>query len=67
MNDAEQEKYIQWLKDTDRMKYELTDVFINDNGQIKTEKKMAWVARTTPNDWEEYCKVTESKIVTGGI
>jgi hypothetical protein len=61
------EEYIQWLKDTDRMKYEMTDVFTNDNGQVKVEKKMAWVARTTPNDWEEFCKDTGNKNVLVGI
>jgi hypothetical protein len=59
-NLAEQEKegYIQWLKDTGRMKYELTDIFINDNGEIKTEKKMAWVMKNTPGDWKKFCEET---------
>jgi len=51
-------EYIQWLKDTGRMKHELADVIVNDDANIKTEKKMAWIAHNTPNDWKEFCKAT---------
>lgn len=65
--DQIKEKYFQWLKDTGRMEYKLTDIFINDNGIIKTEKKMAWIAHTTPSDWEEFCNITDNKYITGSI
>jgi hypothetical protein len=61
IGDQIKEEYFQWLKNTGRMKYELTDVFINNNGVINTEKKMAWVAHTTPDDWEEFCELNEKK------
>ena len=53
-------EYVQWLKDTGRMKYKLTGVWVNDNGVMKVEKKMAWVTHTTPNDWKEFKKERES-------
>lgn len=56
-------EYMQWLKDTGRMKYELIDVIVNDNDNIKTEKKMVWVAHNTPNDWKEFCKATGREYV----
>jgi len=56
MNNKLMEEYLQWQKDTGRFKQELTDVIVNDNGVIKTEKKMAWVAKTSPEDWREFCK-----------
>jgi hypothetical protein len=62
---TEQDKndYIQWLKDTGRMIYKLTDIFINDNGVIKTEKKMAWVAKVSIEDWKEFCKATNREYI----
>jgi len=54
-------EYIQWLKDTGRMKHELIDVIVNDDGNIQTEKKMAWVTHNTPNDWKEFCQDTNRK------
>jgi len=30
-------EYIQWLKDTGRMKHELAEVIVNDGGNIKEE------------------------------
>jgi len=55
-NEKLMEEYLQWRKDTGRFKQELTDVIVNDNGVIKTEKKMAWVVKTTTDDWREFCK-----------
>jgi hypothetical protein len=51
------EEYIQWLKDTGKMTYQLTDVFVNDIDVIKTEKKMAWSAKTSHKDWKEFCDI----------
>ena len=55
-NDKLMEEYLQWRKDTGRFKHELTDVIINNNGEIKTEKKMACVIKTSPDDWREFCR-----------
>jgi len=49
-------EYLQWSKDTGRFKYKLTDVIVNDNGVIKIEKLMAWVMKTSPDDWREFCR-----------
>jgi len=55
-NEKHMEEYLQWRKDTGRFKQELTDVIVNDNGVIKTEKKMAWVMKILPDDWREFCR-----------
>jgi len=55
-NDKLMEEYLQWSKDTGRFKYKLTDVIVNDNSVIKTEKLMAWVMKTSPEDWREFCR-----------
>jgi len=55
-NDKLMNKYLQWLKDTGRFKHELTDVIVNDNGIIKTEKKMAGVMKTSHDDWRKFCR-----------
>jgi len=52
------DEYIQWLKDNRIPKQELRDVYINDNGEFKTEKKMVWEFKTSQDDWEEFCKET---------
>ena len=56
--EEDQEEFIQWMKDAGRAKYELTDIHLNEDGEIKTIKKMAWVIKTTPEDWKEFCEVT---------
>jgi hypothetical protein len=63
ITEQDKDEYIQWLKDTGRMKHELTDIFINDNGTIKTEKKMAWVAKSSIDDWKEFCKATNRNYI----
>jgi len=55
-NDKLMEEYLQWSKDTEKFKHELTDIIIDDNGKIKTEKKMTSVVKTSPEDWREFCK-----------
>jgi len=50
------EEYIQWRKDTGKFRHELRDIIVNDNGVIKTEKKMACVINTSPEDWKEFCE-----------
>ena len=52
------DEFTQWQKDTGRIKYEPTDIYVNENGKIKVEKKMAWVMDTSPKDWREFCKET---------
>jgi hypothetical protein len=54
----DREDYFQWLKDTGKMKYELTDVFINKDGVLHNEKRMAWCGKTSPEDYREFCKET---------
>jgi hypothetical protein len=61
LNDKDVDNFLQWQKDTGRMKYELTDIAINDNGNIKFEKQMVWVSHNTPDDWREFCKDTGRK------
>ena len=57
-NQKDLNEYIKWQKDNGKAKYQLTTVVINDNGEIKTEKIMAWVMNTSPDDWKEFCKDT---------
>lgn len=54
-------KYFQWAKDNGNARYELTDVFINDNGEFKKEKKMAWVLETNSVNWRKFCEETDSE------
>jgi hypothetical protein len=56
--EKDKEEFIQWLKDNGKMNYELTDVYVNNDGEIKLEKKMAWVAKTCSEDWRKFCKIT---------
>jgi hypothetical protein len=63
ITEQDKDEYIQWLKDTGRMKYKLTDIFVNDNGVIKTEKKMAWVAKVSTEDWKEFCNATSREYI----
>jgi len=58
ITDKDQEEFIQWLKDTIIPECKLIDVFVNNNGEIKIEKKIALSFHTTPNDWKEFCDVT---------
>ena len=58
ITEKDSEDYKQWLKDTGRLKYELTDVFVNNDGEITTEKRMAWTMKTSPEDWKEFCETT---------
>ena len=51
--------YLQWLINHGRARHELTDVYVkNHNGEVSTEKVMAWVISNTPEDWKKYCKET---------
>jgi hypothetical protein len=52
------EEYIQWLNDTGRMSYELTNIVVNYNENYRFEKKMAWVSHNTPNDYKAFCEAT---------
>ena len=58
ITEQDQNEFIQWLKDTRKPEYKLRDVFVNNNGEIKIEKKMALSINITPNDWKESCDVT---------
>jgi len=57
-NEKDLDDYIEWQKNSGKLRYELTDVIINNNNEIKTEKKIAWVIDTSREDWKEFCKVT---------
>lgn len=58
LTEKDKNDYLQWLKDTRKAKYGLTDVFVNINGEIKVEKRMAWTMNTSPEDWKEFCNTT---------
>lgn len=58
ITEQDQNEYIQWLKNTGRSVYKLTDVYVMENEKVSIEKKMAWVSKVTPNDWYEFCKET---------
>ena len=59
MNNEEiRKEYLQWLKDKDKTKQELVDVFVDVNGEIKTEKKMICIMKNSPEDWREFCEDT---------
>ena len=60
MNNEEiRKEYFQWLKEKGKTKQELVSVFVNVDGEIKTEKQMACVIRNTPEDWKEFCEDTD--------
>lgn len=50
-----EKNFRQWMIGKGKAKQELTDVFINNNGNIHTEKRMAWIIDVTPNDYKEFC------------
>lgn len=56
----------QWMIDKGKAKRELTNIMVNDNGSIKTEQKMAWVIKSSPENWREFCKDTKREY-TGEI
>jgi len=67
MNNIEKEEldeFLQWKKDNGKFEYKLTDIYVNDNGEIKTEKKIAMIIKRTPNDWKEFCRVTGKKCIS---
>ena len=48
MNNIEKEEldeFLQWKKDNGKFEYKLTDIYVNDNGEIKTEKKIAMIIK----------------------
>jgi hypothetical protein len=51
-------EFLQWLKDKGKMKNELTDVFVNDNGTIKAEKRMGEIYNISPDVYKEFCEAT---------
>lgn len=51
-----EESFAQWMISKGKAKQELVDIFVNENGNFKIEKRMAEVIKTTPNDWEEFYK-----------
>ena len=57
-NEKDANDFTQWMIEQGKTKRELADVFINDNGEIKIEKKMAWVIESTAEDWEDFCNDT---------
>lgn len=63
MEDLElvREKFIQWLKDHEKMEYKLADICKNNNGEIEIVKEMAWMGSVTLHDWETFVKETGIK------
>lgn len=57
-NQKDKDDFFQWGKDTGKIKYELAKVLVNNNGVFEYENKMAWVLRTSPEDYKEFCEVT---------
>lgn len=54
----EGEEYLEWAKANGKCNYELADVYIKDNGELKIEQKMCWVMKTSPDDYKQFCKET---------
>lgn len=50
-----EKNFRQWMIGKGKAKHELTDIFVNDNGNVHTEKKPAWIIDVTPNDYKEFC------------
>jgi len=50
-------EYIQWLKDNGKAEYKLDNVYYKDNKTIKCKKEMIWKFNSTPEDFEEFCKI----------
>ena len=53
-NEKDIDDFMKWMIEKGKAKRELTDVFTNDNGEIKIEKKMAWVIEITAEDWKDF-------------
>lgn len=51
-------EYLQWLRSKGKSEQGLTNVFVNNNGNVTTEKRMAEIVHNTPEDWKEFCKET---------
>jgi len=58
ITDKVKDEFIQWLKDTGRLEYKSSDVFVNNDGEMKIEKRMAWSMDITPKKWKEFCDIT---------
>ena len=58
-NEKDADDFLQWMKDKGKAKEGLTDVYIrNENDEVTIEKRMAWVVKSTPEDWKEFCNDT---------
>ncbi len=60
------DEFLQWQKDSGKAKYGLTDIYVNDNGKMSIEKRMAWIIKISPEDWKEFCNATNREC-TGKI
>ena len=60
MKDREQlhNEFAEWLKNKGKSSYGLQDIYINDNGKMKIEKRMATIIQIDFNDWFDFCKET---------
>ena len=58
LTEQDKNEYLQWLKNTGRSVYKLTDVYVMENEKVGIEKKMAWISKISPSDWYEFCKKT---------
>lgn len=58
ITDQIKDEYIQWLKDNGKLKQEPRDIYVNINGEMKIETRMAWTMNTSPQDWQDFCEST---------
>ena len=54
----DREDYFEWAKNKGKLKYQLADVFVNKDGVLQIEKKMAWCGTTSPEDYKAFCLET---------
>ena len=59
----DKDDFIQWCKNTGKAEYKLTDIYVNNNGELELEKKMAWVFDIVPEDWKRFCKNTNREYI----
>jgi len=48
--------YINWLEMNGKATTGMNDVYMNNNGKIKVEKKMTTRIETSADDWFNFCK-----------
>jgi len=61
ITEKDKDDFMDWCRNSGKMVEELRDILINDDGTIKTEKRMVCVLTTHPDDWEKFCRDTGRK------